>query len=78
MQLRDVSADLAQVVERASAERQPLVIVGGGSKGFYGRSVDGNALSVSGHRGITNYEPTELVLSARAGTPLVEIESALA
>lgn len=78
MQLRDISADLAQAVERASAERQPLVIVGGGSKGFYGRSVDGTELSVSGHRGITNYEPTELVLSARAGTPLVEIESALA
>ena len=75
---RDISTDLVQAVEQASAQRQPLVIVGGGTKGFYGRRVDGTELSVSGHCGITSYEPTELVLSARAGTPLAEIESALA
>lgn len=78
MQVQDISADLAQVVEHAHAERNPLVIIGGGTKGFYGRASQGTQLSVSAHRGITNYEPTELVLSARAGTPLGDIESALA
>ena len=56
----------------------PLAIHGGGSKAFYGRQVSGTALNVRNHCGIVNYEPTELVLTARAGTPLAEINEALA
>jgi glycolate oxidase FAD binding subunit len=78
MQAQDISADLVKIVEQAKRERQPLVIVGGGTKGFYGRSSLGTEISISGHRGVTNYEPTELVLTARAGTPLSEIEAILA
>jgi glycolate oxidase FAD binding subunit len=56
----------------------PLRIVGSGSKGFYGRSSLGNVLDTAGHAGILRFEPTELVLTARCGTPLSEIETVLA
>ncbi|MBI5110274.1 MAG: glycolate oxidase subunit GlcE [Rhodocyclales bacterium] len=59
-------------------ERKPLRIRGGGSKDFYGGTSSGELLETSGHAGIVNYEPTELVITARCGTPLAELESALA
>ncbi len=71
----DLSADLAAAVRAAT---RPLRIVGSGTKDFYGRRADGDALAVTGHHGIVAYEPTELVITARAGTPLAEIEAALA
>jgi glycolate oxidase FAD binding subunit len=51
---------------------------GSGSKSFLGRATAGDALDVSTHAGIVNYQPTELVLTARCGTTLEEIEAALA
>ena len=62
----------------AAAQGTPLVIRGGGSKAFLGRECVGGILDVSGLRGIVQYEPTELVITARAGTPLAEIETVLA
>lgn len=59
-------------------ERKPLRIRGGGSKDFYGGPLAGEVLDTCSHAGIVNYEPTELVVTARAGTPLAELESALA
>jgi glycolate oxidase FAD binding subunit len=59
-------------------ERQPLRIRGGGSKDFYGHALAGEILDTRGYSGIVDYEPTELVITARCGTPLAEIESALA
>lgn len=73
----DRTRDLADAVQAASARRTPLRIVGGDTKAFYGRCVDGDRLDLSGHRGIVAYEPSELVITARAGTPLVEIERLL-
>lgn len=61
----------------ASAGRTPLAIVGGGTKAWYGRAVGGEALHVSGHRGVIAYAPSERVITARAGTPLAEIEALL-
>lgn len=52
-------------------------IRGGGSKDFYGGTLQGEPLDVGSYRGIVDYEPSELVLTARAGTPLSEIEAAL-
>ena len=55
-------------------------IVGGNSKSFYGRATENETkelLDVSSHRGVINYEPSELVITARAGTPLLEIEKTL-
>lgn len=69
---------LVDQVRHAYVHQQPLMITGGGSKSFYGRSVEGDQLSVSDYRGIINYEPSELVITARAGTPLHIIEAVLA
>ncbi len=73
----DASAALAERIRRAHAERTPLRIVGGDSKAFYGRAVDGEALSTTAHRGIVHYDPVELVVSVRAGTRLASLEAAL-
>ncbi|WP_372596929.1 glycolate oxidase subunit GlcE [Amphritea sp.] len=69
---------LTDQVRLAFAKQQPLVISGGGSKGFYGRPVKGEKLSLRGYQGIISYEPSELVITARAGTPLHIIEAVLA
>jgi glycolate oxidase FAD binding subunit len=73
-----MEAILQETVRQAYAEGRRLAIVGSGSKHFLGYPVDGEPLSLAGHRGIIDYEPSELVLTARAGTPLAEIERVLA
>lgn len=75
--MADMSTELQQQVLAALHDKQALNIVGGGSKSFMGREAVGERLDVSGHSGIVNYQPVELVLTARAGTPLTEIEAAL-
>lgn len=72
-----LDALIAQVGE-AAANKSPLVIRGGGTKAWYGHRVQGVALDVRAHAGIVDYEPTELVIVARAGTPLQEIDALLA
>ena len=76
--MADLSADIQQQVLAARNDKQVLNIVGGASKSFMGREAAGERLNVSGHSGIVNYQPVELVLTARAGTQLTEIEAALA
>ncbi len=78
MRDHDATEQLQQRVRAAVASRTPLCITGSGSKTFYGREPVGEPLSTRAHRGIVNYEPTELVITARSGTPLVEIETTLA
>ncbi|CAN7565274.1 glycolate oxidase subunit GlcE [Massilia sp. LjRoot122] len=65
-------------VRGAAADKQPLRIRGGGSKDWYGQRLEGEILDTRGYRGIVDYEPTELVITARCGTPLSEIEAVLA
>jgi glycolate oxidase FAD binding subunit len=74
----DISQPLAEAIKTAVKQRAPLAIAGSGSKRFYTGDLEGEKLDVTGHRGIVSYEPTELVVTARAGTPLAEIEAALA
>jgi glycolate oxidase FAD binding subunit len=74
----DASESLQQQVQESIAGSCPLNIVGGGSKNFLGLISDAAPLDVGAHRGIISYEPTELVITARAGTPLGEIETLLA
>ncbi|MGR8935236.1 MAG: glycolate oxidase subunit GlcE [Gammaproteobacteria bacterium] len=74
----DMTGALQDDVAAAAAAKTPLRIVAGGSKAFYGRRGEGTVLDVSGHRGIVHYQPTELVVTARAATPLAEIEAVLA
>ncbi len=74
---QDIADLLAEQVRAAAAARTPLRIEGGGSKAWLGREVTAGPLAVAAHRGIVHYEPTELVITARAGTPLAEVEAAL-
>ncbi|MEP6701964.1 MAG: glycolate oxidase subunit GlcE [Betaproteobacteria bacterium] len=65
-------------VRTAQAKGAPLRIRGGGTKDFYGERLEGEIFDVSAHAGIIDYDPTELVITARGGTTLSEIETALA
>lgn len=76
--MADCSHDLQQAVHAAYAVGCPLEIRGGGSKTFCHAPVEGEPLDVRIHAGIIDYEPSELVLTARAGTSLREIENLLA
>lgn len=73
----DESKMLQDRIMAAASSGAALRIIGGDSKAFYGRAASGEPLPISGHRGVVSYEPTELVLTARAGTPLNEIETLL-
>jgi glycolate oxidase FAD binding subunit len=75
-----MTSALDQLIDRireAAARQTPLRIRGSGSKDFYGESLQGELLDTLGHNGITSYEPSELVVTARAGTPLAELEALL-
>ena len=69
---------LVERVRAAQADGTALEIAGHGSKAFYGGPRHGEALHTTGLTGISSYEPTELVVTARAGTPIAELEAALA
>ncbi len=68
---------LQERIREAAARGAPLRLRGGGSKDFYGNSPRGELLDTRSYAGIVAYEPTELVVTARCGTPLAELESAL-
>jgi glycolate oxidase FAD binding subunit len=74
----DATTGLIERVRDASARRLPLRIAGGDTKRFLGREVAGEALDVAVHRGIVSYDPAELVITARSGTPLAEVVAELA
>ena len=77
-----VLSEMIDQVMTARASQKPLLIQGGGTKQFYGEPVAAPAsagvLDISTYHGIVNYEPSELVVTARAGTPLTEVEALLA
>lgn len=76
-QENDNSQALLDQVNQAIGDKQPLAIQGSNSKAFLGRRVAAQVLDMRSHTGIVNYDPTELVVTARAGTPLTDIEAAL-
>ncbi|WP_235970984.1 glycolate oxidase subunit GlcE [Azohydromonas caseinilytica] len=73
-----VLARLIDQVQTARAAKGTLEIRGHGSKRFYGEAPRGELLDTRPLAGISSYEPTELVVTVRAGTPLEELEAALA
>jgi glycolate oxidase FAD binding subunit len=73
----DASTALLEQVNHALNNSLPLRIQGGNSKAFLGRPVTGEVIDSRAHRGIVSYDPTELVITARAGTPLAELQAAL-
>lgn len=74
---RDETHALCDAVRAAVADRRALYIEGGGSKrALCGRHCAARVLSVAGHRGIVRYQPEEMVITARAGTPLADLVAA--
>jgi glycolate oxidase FAD binding subunit len=72
-------AELASVVSDALERRTPLAVMGGGTRTGLGRPMQTAAtVSTTSRSGVTLYEPSELVVSVRAGTPLAEVETLLA
>ena len=69
---------LADTIRHAAADGTPLRIRGGGTKDFYGQTLQGAVLDTTTWRGITAYEPSELVVTVRSGTPLAALEATLA
>jgi glycolate oxidase FAD binding subunit len=69
---------LVERIKSAANTGSPLRIRGGGTKDFYGQSLQGDILDTTGLNGITSYEPSELVVTVKAGTPLAELEAVLA
>ena len=74
----DVLNDWTERVRAAAASASALRIRGGGSKDFYGQALTGTVLDTRAYSGVISYEPSELVVTARAGTPLAELEALLA
>lgn len=75
-----MSKALNRLVERVREAREsgtPMAIRGRGTKAFYGEAIVGQPLDVTELSGISSYEPSELVITARAGTPLADVEAAL-
>jgi glycolate oxidase FAD binding subunit len=73
-----ILADLVARVQAAAGARQSLCIRAGGTKDFYGNAPRGEPFDPRAWSGIESYEPSELVVTARSGTPLRELEAALA
>jgi len=69
---------LQALVDQVRAARAPLLIRGGGSKDFYGEASHGDLLDTRPLNAITSYEPSELVVTVQAGTPLLTLEAVLA
>ena len=69
---------LREAICEAAASARPLRIRAGGTKDFYGNATTGSVLDPRCHSGVVAYEPSELVVTACAGTPLAELESLLA
>ncbi len=68
----------ADAIRAAAASGRRLRIRGGGTKDFYGQALDGEILDTRAYSGVVAYDPTELVITVRGGTPLAEVEAVLA
>jgi glycolate oxidase FAD binding subunit len=76
--MEPVLLQLCDRILAAHAARTPVRLRGSGSKDFYGENLVGDIIDTRAHAGIVDYEPSELVITARCGTALAEIEGALA
>jgi glycolate oxidase FAD binding subunit len=75
--MREVIEQFADRIRSAAAGKTPLRLRGGGTKDFYGQGLQGEVLDTRAYAGIIAYEPTELVITVRCGTPLTDLEAAL-
>lgn len=74
----DAVNSLVETIRAAAESARPVRVRGGGTKDFYGQSLEGDVLDARGHTGIVAYEPTELVVTVCGGTRLAALEAALA
>lgn len=74
----DITQTMHEQVVAAIESKQPLRLTGGDTKAFYGNETQGEELHTSRHTGIVAYEPSELAVTARAGTCTQELEALLA
>jgi len=75
--MQDLVEQFADRIQSAAKDRRPLRLRGGGSKDFYGQSLNGEVLDTRGYADVVAYEPTELVITVRCGTPLTQLEAIL-
>jgi glycolate dehydrogenase FAD-binding subunit len=68
---------LSETVREAGRSKRALRLRAGGTKDFYGQALEGEVLDTRGYSGIVAYEPSELVITARCGAKLGEIETAM-
>jgi glycolate oxidase FAD binding subunit len=73
----NIETKLQQQLLQAVEQKTPVAISAGHSKDFYGRTIEGDDFSVAGHSGIVDYDFRELVITARAGTRLLDIQQVL-
>ena len=73
----DLAQELQARVKEAITKKHTLAIIGGNSKNFLQTAKANASLQLNGHKGIIDYQPSELFITARAGTPLNEIETLL-
>ena len=76
--MNELREQFSEAIKQAIERRRPVRIRGSGSKDFYGGVPKGEVIDTTRYTGIVDYAPEELVITARAGTPLAEIEAALA
>jgi len=74
----DAVQSLTEAVRAAAHAGSRLSLRGGGTKDFYGGALEGEPLDTRAHSGVVSYDPTELVITARCGTPLAQLEATLA
>src|SRR2546425_11489650 len=72
-----VLEELSETVRAAGRSKRALRLRGGGTKDFYGQALEGEVHDTRGYSGIVTYEPSELVITARCGTRLADIETAM-
>jgi len=68
---------LVETLSSRLVAKEPVAVVGGNTKNFLGGRLIDEPVSMRDHSGVINYEPTELVVTAKSGTPLNEIEACL-
>ncbi len=78
MNSHNLELSIQALVKEAFEGNTALQIIGGNSKSFYGRHIQHQTLDVCGHHGIVSYHPSELVVTARSGTSLLELQTILA
>jgi len=75
--MSDILQEWSQRIQLAASSKTPLRFRGGGTKDFYSQNLEGEVFDTRAYVGILSYEPSELVVTVCAGTPLKELEAAL-